>query len=48
MPDTPKHIEQLRQAVQRGSLTRDTFVWKEGMTQWQAAGTVSELDFLFR
>ena len=44
----PYEMEQLRKAVQQGSLTRETYVWKEGMTQWQTAGTVSELASLFK
>lgn len=28
-------------------VTRDTHVWREGMEQWQPAGTVSELGYLF-
>ncbi|MDR1900767.1 MAG: DUF4339 domain-containing protein [Treponema sp.] len=37
----------LRQMVQQGTLTRETLVWKEGMAQWAAAGTVQELASLF-
>jgi len=33
----------LRQLVNRGQLTRNTLVWKEGMSNWAAAGTVNEL-----
>lgn len=28
-------------------VTRDTMVWHEGMPQWQAAGTLPELGYLF-
>ena len=44
----PYEMEQLRKAVQQGSMTKNTFVWKEGMTQWQTAGTVRDLESLFR
>jgi hypothetical protein len=43
----PYEMDQLRQMVQQGSLTRETLVWKEGMAQWAAAGTVQELSTLF-
>ena len=33
----------LRQLVSQGLLTRNTLVWKEGMTNWVIAGTVAEL-----
>lgn len=29
------------------NITRDTFVWKEGMTDWKKAGEVTELNNLF-
>ena len=43
----PYGMEQLRQMVQLGTLTRDTLVWREGMAQWTAAGTVQDLAGLF-
>jgi hypothetical protein len=43
----PYEMDQLRQMVQQGTLTRETLVWKEGMAQWTAAGTVQELAPLF-
>jgi hypothetical protein len=43
----PYDMEQLRQMVQRGTLTRDTLVWREGMVQWVPAGTIRELLPLF-
>jgi hypothetical protein len=43
----PYEMDQLKQMVQQGSLTRETLVWKEGMAQWAAAGTVQELLTLF-
>jgi len=39
----PHDTAGLRQLVTRGQLTRTTLVWKEGMANWAAAGTVSEL-----
>jgi len=43
----PYDMDQLRQMVQQGTLTRDTPIWREGMTQWVAAGTIQELSSLF-
>jgi hypothetical protein len=43
----PYEMDQLRQMVQQGTLTRETLVWKEGMAQWAAAGTIQELAALF-
>jgi len=39
----PYSYDELRQLVTKGELTKDSFVWKEGMQQWTAAGTVNEL-----
>ena len=39
---------QLQQLVQQGQLTHQTYVWKQGMTQWQMAGEVLELAPLFQ
>ena len=33
----------LRQLISDGRLTRDSLVWKDGMANWAAAGTVAEL-----
>ncbi|MET9487264.1 SPFH domain-containing protein [Nocardia sp. NPDC006630] len=43
----PFPIEQLRQYVSAGQLTRDTNVWAEGMAGWVAASTVPALQPLF-
>jgi hypothetical protein len=43
----PFGFEQLGQMVQGGQLTRESMVWKQGMSQWAAAGTVQELSSLF-
>jgi hypothetical protein len=37
----------LQQYVQSGQLTRDTLVWKAGMSNWTKAGDVPELSNLF-
>ena len=37
----------LRQLISNGQLTRTSLVWKEGMPNWTAAGTVEELAPLF-
>ncbi len=38
---------QLQQLVQQGKLTQQTYVWKQGMPQWQFAGQILELQPLF-
>lgn len=43
----PCNMQQLAQMVQMGSLTAQTYVWKQGMAQWEFAGNVSELAPLF-
>ncbi|MEU6580312.1 SPFH domain-containing protein [Nocardia sp. NPDC046763] len=43
----PFPIEQLRQYVSSGQLTRDTNVWTEGMPGWQPANSVPALQPLF-
>jgi hypothetical protein len=44
----PCNWSQLQQMVQQGQLTHQTYVWKQGMTQWQLAGEVQELTPLFQ
>jgi membrane protease subunit (stomatin/prohibitin family) len=36
----------LRQMADQGTLTRDTLVWKSGMSNWERAGEVSEIKAL--
>jgi hypothetical protein len=43
----PYNASGLRQLVDQGQLTRNSLVWKEGMANWAAAGTVEELASLF-
>ncbi|MBQ9558523.1 MAG: DUF4339 domain-containing protein [Bacteroidaceae bacterium] len=43
----PCDWNQLQQMVQQGQLTHQTYVWKQGMPQWQMAGEVQELTALF-
>ena len=43
----PFNMQQLQQMAQRGQLTKDTYVWKQGMAQWELAGNVQELSSLF-
>ncbi len=38
---------QLQQLVQQGKLTQQTYVWKQGMPNWDFAGKISELLPLF-
>lgn len=44
----PCDWNQLQQLVQHGQLTQQTYVWKQGMPQWQLAGKVMELAPLFQ
>ena len=43
----PYTIPQMEQMVQNGTLTKDTYVWKSGMNQWELARNVSELASIF-
>lgn len=43
----PFNWQQLQQLVAQGQLTQQTYVWKQGMSQWQFAGQVPELQPLF-
>lgn len=43
----PFNMQQLAQMVQGGQLTPQTYVWKQGMPNWEFAGNVPELAALF-
>ena len=43
----PFDWNQLQQLVQQGQLTQQTYVWKQGMANWEFAGNVQELLPLF-
>lgn len=43
----PFDWNQLQQLVAQGQLTQQTYVWKQGMPQWEFAGNVNELAPLF-
>jgi membrane protease subunit (stomatin/prohibitin family) len=43
----PFNLQQLQQMVQSGQLTKNTYVWKEGMSGWELAGNVQDLTSLF-
>lgn len=43
----PFNWQQLKQLVQQGQLTAQSYVWKQGMAQWALAGQVTELQPLF-
>lgn len=45
--DGPFGLQQLQSMVQGGQLTKDTVVWKQGMTDWEPAGNIQELSSLF-
>lgn len=44
----PCDWQKLQQLVQQGQLTQQSYVWKNGMAQWEFAGNVSELAPLFQ
>jgi membrane protease subunit (stomatin/prohibitin family) len=39
--------QQLQQMVHSEQITKDTYVWKQGMANWELAGNVQELSSLF-
>lgn len=43
----PYNLQQLQQLVQTGQLTRQTYVWTQGMAGWEMAGNILELSSLF-
>jgi membrane protease subunit (stomatin/prohibitin family) len=43
----PFDWNQLQQLAQQGKLTRQTYVWTQGMQNWELAGNVQELQPLF-
>ena len=43
----PYNMQQLQQLVQNGQLTAQTYVWKQGMPNWEFAGNVQEIASLF-
>lgn len=43
----PYNIQQLQQMVLMRQFTPQTYVWKQGMAQWELAGNVQELASLF-
>lgn len=44
----PCDWNQLKQLVEQGLLTHQTYVWKQGMANWQFAGEIQELTPLFQ
>ena len=44
---TPYGWKELQQMVKNGQLTKDTYVWKQGMENWEIAGNVQEISSLF-
>ncbi|MDR1470765.1 MAG: DUF4339 domain-containing protein [Spirochaetaceae bacterium] len=47
VPAGPFSIAVLKTMAQKGELTRNSLVWKEGMPQWAEAGTIKELEPVF-
>jgi membrane protease subunit (stomatin/prohibitin family) len=43
----PFDLNMLRQMASSGQINRSTYVWKQGMENWEAAGVVSDLSILF-
>ena len=46
-PTGPFDLNVLKQMVTTGQFTVDSLVWKQGMAQWQKAGTIEELKEVF-
>ena len=44
----PCDWNKLQQLVQQGQFTQQSYVWKNGMAQWEFAGNVAELAPLFQ
>ena len=44
----PYNIEQIKQMISARTVTADTFVWKEGMPQWDALSSLAEFANYFR
>ena len=43
----PFDMTQMTQLVRTGQMTKQTYVWKQGMASWEFAGNVPELAPLF-
>lgn len=43
----PYNMQQLQQMVQSGQLTPQSYLWKQGMANWEMAGNIQELATLF-
>jgi len=43
----PFSFNELQMLVTQGKLTKETYVWKQGMSDWIVAGQVNELSSLF-
>ena len=43
----PFNLTQLQQMAQSGQITPQTYVWKQGMPNWEAVGQVAELSMIF-
>lgn len=43
----PFSTMQLQDMITQGTINRDTYVWTQGMSNWEQAGNVQELSFLF-
>ncbi len=44
----PFNMDALQEQIKNGTISRDTLLWKEGMSQWSKAEEISELSNLFR
>ena len=43
----PLNMQQIQQMVQSGQITPNTMVWKQGMSGWEPAGSIVDLQTLF-
>jgi hypothetical protein len=44
----PYEIDQIKQLVQGGSVTKENLAWKEGMSKWVSAGSIPELSEVWK
>lgn len=43
----PYNEQTIQQMIKQGSITKDTLIWKQGMSSWTKAGEVTEVNSLF-
>jgi len=43
----PFTLEQIKQKIANGEITKSTLAWKEGMNGWEEANSIDDLSVLF-